>query len=44
LLFTDRENGSPDAEALRGVVATVVRAVLADSRHAPARVAPLAST
>lgn len=33
LLFTDRESGSPDAESLKKVVATVVNGAVANNRH-----------
>jgi AcrR family transcriptional regulator len=37
LLFTDRESGPPDAEALHKVVETVMQGVIMDIRHAPRR-------
>jgi AcrR family transcriptional regulator len=37
LLFTNRESGFPDAEALHKVVKTVMRDLITDNRHAPRR-------
>ncbi len=37
LLFTDRESGPPDAEALHKVVATVMRGAITDRHRAPKR-------
>jgi len=37
LLFTDRESGPPDTEALHKVVETVMQGVVTDIRHAPRR-------